>query len=234
MPQVVQRLVGHPPGQRTVADDRHDPSLALHPAYRERRRKTVCVRQRRRRVRVLDPVVLGLRPVRIPAQATRLSQGLEPVPPSRQQLVYVGLVARVPQQHVTRRVEHPVQRQRQLDRTQVRPQVPPGRRHRLDDEGPYFLAQLGQLFAGQGLDVGGRLDTLQNHDGKPQATRCSRPAAVRPPPPTRLVERPGAPSPAPPRTPPPPAPAAPAPAPTPPTPSPRPARPPPIRHTRPP
>ena len=178
MPEIVQRLVRHPPGQRPVTDDSDHPALAIDAAQGEPRGDPVRVRQRRRRVGVLNPVVLGLRPVRVAGQPAGLSQVLEAVPAPGQHLVHVGLVARVPEEDVTGRVEDPVQRQRELDRPQVRPQVPTGGRHRVDDESPYLFAQLSQLFAGQGLDVGRSLDTLQNHDGWRHVTRCPRPAAV--------------------------------------------------------
>ena len=150
VPQVVQGLVGHAPGQRPVAHDGDHLALAVDAPQLEPAGDAVGVGERGRRVAVLNPVVLGLGPVGVARHPARLLQGLEAVAATGQQLVHVGLVAGVPQDDVTGRVEDPVQGQRQLDGAEIRAEVPSGRRHGVDDEGPDLLAQLGELLGRSG------------------------------------------------------------------------------------
>jgi hypothetical protein len=177
MPEVVQGLVGHAAGQGAVAHHRDHLALAVDAPQLEGAGDPVGVGERGRRVAVLNPVVLGLGPVGVARHAALLLQGLEAVAAAGQQLVHVGLVAGVPQDDVTGRVEDPVQGQRQLDGTEVRAEVASRRRHGVDDERPDFLAQLGELFLVQALYVGRRLDAWQNHGdgpGYPLACMLSR------------------------------------------------------------
>ena len=177
--EVVQGLVGHAAGQGAVADDGDHLALAVDAPQREPAGDPVGVGEGRRRVAVLDPVVLGLGPVGIARHAARLLEGLEAVAPAGQELVHVGLVAGVPQDDVAGRVEDPVQGQRQLDRAEVRAEMAAGRRHRVDDERPDLLAQFGELLLVQALDIGGRLDALQDHGDRPRlpAGTSRRPCA---------------------------------------------------------
>ena len=146
VPEVVEGLVGHAAGQRAVTDDGDHLALAVDAAQLEPAGDPVGVGERGRRVAVLDPVVLGLGPVGVARHAARLLQGLEAVAATGQQLVHVGLVAGVPEDDVARGVEDAVQGERQLDGAEIRAEVPPGRRHRVDDERPDLLAQLGELL----------------------------------------------------------------------------------------
>ena len=105
-------------------------------------------RDRRRRVRGAEGVVLALLAARKARDAAELAQGVHPVAAAGQHLVRVGLVADVPDDPVVRRVEDVVQRDRQLDRAEVRREVAAGLRDGLDDE----FAQL----AGEHLELGAR------------------------------------------------------------------------------
>ena len=102
---------------------------------------------------VLDPVVLGLGPVRVARHAAGLLQRFEPEPAPGEQLVDVRLMPGVPQDDVTRGVEDPVQRQRQLDGAEIGAQMATGRGDRLDDEGPDLFGQDHQFFLAEVLDV---------------------------------------------------------------------------------
>jgi hypothetical protein len=70
-------------------------------------------------------------------------------------------VAHVPDDLVTGRIEHPVERERQLDDAEVRRQVSRAPRHGLDDD----VAQLGskrfELRTRERLQIGGRVDALE-------------------------------------------------------------------------
>ena len=119
---VVQRLPGHAAGQRAVADHR-DHRAGRLAAQLVRLGQAVGVGQAGRGVRVLDDVVLGLGLARVAGQAAPLPQAAELGVPPGEQLVHVGLVPGVEHDPVLRRVEHPVQRDRQLDHAEVRPEV---------------------------------------------------------------------------------------------------------------
>ena len=78
-----------------------------------------------------------------PVQAARSAYGVEPVPAPGQQLVHVGLVAHVKQEHVVRRMENIVQRDGELHDAEVRAQMPTVVRK----DGDQLFAYLrGQLF----------------------------------------------------------------------------------------
>ena len=68
VPQVVEALEGHPPGEGAVADHGHDPS-PLAELVLLRDREAVGVADHRRRVAVLDPVVVRLGSRRVAGQA---------------------------------------------------------------------------------------------------------------------------------------------------------------------
>ncbi len=123
--EVVQALERHAAGHRPVADHGDDaPVAVLVGVGLDRGGEPVRVADDRRGVAVLDPVVLRLGPVRIAGQARRPGASVgEVLAPAGDDLVDVGLVARVPQDDVARRVEHPVHGQRQLDRAEVGPEV---------------------------------------------------------------------------------------------------------------
>jgi hypothetical protein len=133
---VVQRLPGHAAGERPVAHD-GDHGAGV-PADGEGLGQPVGVGQRRRRVAVLDPVVLALRAARVPGEATALAQPLEPLDAPGEHLVHVGLVAGVEDDRLAGRLEHAMEGDRQLDAAQVGAQVAAG----LGDAGDEGVADL--------------------------------------------------------------------------------------------
>ena len=74
---------------------------------------------------------------------------------SRQNLVDVGLVPGVPDHRVARRLEHPMERNRELDDSEVWSQVATGLGHFVDQKLANLLSQLGQLFGIEAPQVGG-------------------------------------------------------------------------------
>src|SRR5690606_33494148 len=117
-------------------------------------------------VAVRDPVVLRLGPARVAGEAALLAERVEVRRPAGDDLVHVGLVAGVPQDDVPGRVEHPVQGQRELDRTEVRPQVPAaGSGHGVDDELPDLGGELRQLVVRQLAEVGRARDGREDRQG---------------------------------------------------------------------
>ena len=99
------------------------------------RGEAVGVAEDRRRVAVLDPVVLGLGPAGVARQPAGLAELVEAVAPAGDELVDVGLVAGVPQDDVAGRVEHPMEGERELDDAEVRSEVPAALGDGIDDEG---------------------------------------------------------------------------------------------------
>ena len=83
---------------------------------------------------VLDEVVPALLAARVARHAARLAQLRELLAAAGEDLVHVRLVAGVPEDRVGRRLEHAVQRQRQLDRAEVGTEVPGVLGDRLDDD----------------------------------------------------------------------------------------------------
>ena len=103
--------------------------LRLSPFSSRRDRHAERGRDRGRRMRGAEGVVLALVAARKARDAAELAQRRHPLAPAGQDLVRIGLVADVPDQAVVRRVEDVVQRDRQLDRAEVRREVAAGLRH---------------------------------------------------------------------------------------------------------
>ena len=77
-----------------------------------------------------------------PRDALILSQRMELIAPSRQDLVPVSLVSNVPDQLVFRSIEDIVQRHRELHGTQAGSKMPAGLRDRVDHEAAQFICEL--------------------------------------------------------------------------------------------
>ncbi len=158
---VVQRLPGHPAGQRPVPDDRDHGAIRLA-AQRERLGQAVGVGQAGGGVRVLDQVVLGLGPARVAGQPALAPQRAELRDPAGQQLVHVGLVTGVEDDLVLRRVEDPVDRDRELDDAQVRAEMAADALDgRLDHQVTDLGREAGELVLAESLQVLGAVDALQ-------------------------------------------------------------------------
>ncbi len=155
---VVQRLPAHAAGERAVADHGHH--VPLLAAQGVGLGQAVGVGQRGRGVRVLDDVVLALGLVRVAGEPTAAAQQVEAVLPAGHDLVHVGLVAGVEQDPVLGRVEDPVQRQRELDHTEVGAEVPAGAGHLGDQEVPDLGGEHVQLLAREAPEVRGATDRV--------------------------------------------------------------------------
>jgi len=109
--------------------------------------------------------VLGLGLARVAGQPALLLQRAELRDPAGQQLVHVRLVARVEDDLVLGRVEHPVDRDGELDHAQVRPEVAAGPDGRLDQQVTDLGGQAGELILAESLQVLGAIDALQQGHG---------------------------------------------------------------------
>ena len=121
---VVERLEREAAHEGRVADDDRDPLEAV--AHVARLGEALGDREARAGMAAVEDVVRRLGAAREAADAVELAQRLEPLEASGQELVRVGLVARVPDDPVARRFEQPVQRDRELDDAQRRAEVAAG------------------------------------------------------------------------------------------------------------
>ena len=115
--RVVERLVAHAAGQRTVADEGDHAVVRMHhvPRARHAQRR----RDRAGGVSGHEGVVDTLVCVREAAESTLLAQRAELLVPAGEHLVHVTLVPYVKDEPILRAVEHAVHRQRQLHHAQV-------------------------------------------------------------------------------------------------------------------
>ncbi len=162
---VVERLVGHAPGQRAVAHHHHHLARLGPPALGLGQSQGVA--EAGGGMAVLDQVVGRFRPAGVAGEAARLPQGGELVPPTGQDLVDVGLVAGVEDDLVGGAVVDAVEGQGQLHHPQVGAQVAPGEGDLLHQEVPYFRRQLTALLLGEVAAVGGAPDSREHRAWHP-------------------------------------------------------------------
>ena len=114
---MVQRLEGHAGGGGPVADHGHD--LARAPGAGRSLGHAEGRRDRRARVACAEGVVGALGPPQEARRTVGLLHPPERLAPAGQDLVPVRLVSDVPDQPVVRRVEHGVEGDGELDRTEA-------------------------------------------------------------------------------------------------------------------
>ena len=96
-------------------------------------------------------LALGL--VRVAGEPATAAQEIEPVLPTRHNLVHVRLVSHIEQDPVLWRVKHPVQRQRELDDAQVGAKVATGTGDLRDQEIADLRRQHVDLLTRQRLEI---------------------------------------------------------------------------------
>lgn len=162
--EIVQALKGHASCHCSVADHGDYMTLAFTFAVQlTSRRNPVRMGQDSACVTVLNHVVLGLLTTRIAAQTALLTQVSESLPAAGDDLVHIRLMARVPQDRVSRRLEHAMQSKRELNRTQVRTEVPTVLLYRVHNEGPNLGGEHFQLVIAEVADIGWTVDVFQIH-----------------------------------------------------------------------
>ena len=130
------------------------------------------------RVRRAEGVVFAFAALRKARQAAELAQAVHAVAPAGEDLVRVGLVAHVPDDAVVRRVEHVVQRDRQLHRAEVGAEVAAGARHAVEHELAQLVRQRGSCARGSLRRSAGSLIVSSNEVIAvrcPVNCPCSRP-----------------------------------------------------------
>ena len=177
---VVQGLEAEARQQRGVADDHRDPlhrvpdvaggGQALRDGHA------------RARVAAVHDVVRRLAAAREAADAVDLAQGAEAVQAPREQLVRIRLVPGVPDDLVARRLEEPVQGERDLDHAQRRAEVAAGHGDGPDDGLADLGGELDQLRLRQAAKLRGVLEAVEDRHGRwllllGWASRLGRPGA---------------------------------------------------------
>ncbi len=160
---VVQRLPGHAAGEGSVTDDRDHMAGAAEDLVGLG--EAVGPAEDGGGVRVLDDVVLGLGTRGVAGEAALAAQFGEVLPPG-EELVYVALMAGVPQNPVHGRVEDPVQGDGELHHPEVGAQVATGPGHRLDEELPDVLGEFTELRFVQCLEIARPPDGLQQRHAR--------------------------------------------------------------------
>ena len=156
---VVERLVGDAVGEGGVAGDGDDVLLAAGEiaghGHAERRG------ERRAGVAGAVAVVLALSAEHEAVEAAGLADGGEAIGAAGEQLVHVSLVADVEEELVVRGVEDGVQGQGELDDAEVGAEMAAGPGKRLDQKFADLRCQFGHLRRVEALEVGRRVDGLQ-------------------------------------------------------------------------
>ncbi len=140
-----------------------------------RRKKAGGYGQRRRGMSGHECVIRGFVGIHEPADPATLPQGAERLVSAGEKLVRIALVPHVPHQLVGRRVQCHVQRDRQLDGSQVRRKVSTVGRTCVEDDLPAFGRKRPELRDVKPADVGRRGDVIQNQLRAFSASRSTRP-----------------------------------------------------------
>ena len=157
---MVQRLEYDAGRECAVANDRDDGSIVTVHAAGEGDAR--AGRYARARVSGTNDVVRALLARGKSRESSRLTQGLEVVGATGDQLMRVGLVARVPDNRVTRALENTVQGQRQLDHAQIRGQMTAVGLNRIDDLRADFIGQRSHLVGGKPTQIGRLANAIEN------------------------------------------------------------------------
>ena len=142
MAQVVESFVSHAPGEGAVTDYSNNMAPVSRLAFVARHCHAVGIRQHRRCVTIFNEVVHAFFTAGVSRKPASLAQLCKPAPSTCNQFVNVGLVPGVPQDGVAWRLEHSMQRQGELDRAEVRTQMPAGFGYRCNDEVANLTCQL--------------------------------------------------------------------------------------------
>ncbi len=140
---MIERFECHAACDGAVADHRYDtPILAT---LRSRHGHAERSADGRGGVSDTERVVLALRARGERSKSARLLDRVELLAAARQNLVWIGLMAHVPNQPVVRRIEDVVQGYRQFDGAEPGGKVPATGAHTVDEKLPQLLGELRQF-----------------------------------------------------------------------------------------
>jgi hypothetical protein len=175
----IQRLEGHARGNGGIPHDRDRLRLPVEEVIRHGHSEGQ--RHGRARVAGIEEVEDALALVTEAADPLVRAEGVEPVPPSRDQLVGVCLVADVPDEPVPGQVEHAMEGQRDLDGAEVGGEVAAVGIDDLHDPRADLAREPLQLFEGEVLQVVAVIDSredvghrvlLARSPGRGRRSRC--------------------------------------------------------------
>ena len=112
-------------------------------------------------MRGAERIVFALGALGETGQSAALAQRADAVAAVGEDLVRIGLMADVPDQPVGRRVEHVVQRDRQLDDAEAGAEMAAGDRDRVDGFAAQFVGDLPQLVGLEAPEVLRGLDLVE-------------------------------------------------------------------------
>ena len=112
-------------------------------------------------MRRAERIIFAFRALGEAGQATAFAQRADTVAPPGEDLMRIALVAHIPDQLVVGRVEHVVDRDRELDHTKSRAQMPTRDRDCIDHFRAEFIRQLFQLITRKLPCIGGKCDLVQ-------------------------------------------------------------------------
>ena len=163
MARVVQRLKRHAGTHRAVPDHRNRIAQTVFrcAAQIPRHGKAQRGGNRRRTMRGTKGVIGALAALGKAGQAPLLAQGADAVTTTGQDFMRIALVRHVPDQAITRRVKHRVQRNGQFDNTQTRAQMATGFGHGGNGFLTDLFGQTGQIGIAQPFQVGGDVHLVQ-------------------------------------------------------------------------
>ena len=157
---VVERLEAEPAHQGRIADHDRDPLEAV--AQVARLRQALADGQAGSGMTAVEHVVGRFAAAREATDAIERAQRAETGQSAGQQLVGIRLVTGVPDDPVARRLEQPVEGDRDLDDPERRAEMAAGRLDRGDDRGPDLVGQLLQLRLVEAAQVGRALELGQD------------------------------------------------------------------------
>src|SRR5439155_19790543 len=94
-------------------------------------------------------------------QSTELAHRVKTIESPGKHFVHVPLVTHIHHESVAWRVEHPMQRNRQLNHAKVRPEMSTGLGKNFDQLIAHVLRELRQILLAKSLDVSRRADSIE-------------------------------------------------------------------------
>jgi hypothetical protein len=121
---VIERFVADSAGESGIACDHYDVLVTAAQVASDRHAE--CRRKRRACVTCSITVVFAFCPQKKTVEPAKLAHRMKTVETPGKHFVHVALMADIHHEAVTRRVEHAMQGNRQLDDTEIRPQMSAG------------------------------------------------------------------------------------------------------------
>ncbi len=156
---VIQRLEGHTGRQGAIAD--HRDMFALLARSLGSHGHAEGGTDRGTRMTGTERIVFGFVAFQKTGQTVLLAQRRHAIAPTGQNLVWIGLMPDIPDQPIARRVEHIMQRHRQLDHAETGRKMPTGLRHRIHQAPPHLGCQGRQLGCRQRAQTTRRIDFVE-------------------------------------------------------------------------